>query len=53
MPCSWAVYELEDSTVWLAKMNIPMMASMFSGEIASAMGEVAAADERFLSEVLA
>lgn len=53
MPCSWAVYELEDSTVWLAKMNISMMARMFSGEIASAMGEVASADERFLSEVLA
>ncbi len=53
MPCSWAVYELEDGGVWLAKMNIPMMARMFSGEVAAAMGEVAAAEERFLAEVLA
>ena len=53
MPCSWAVYELEDGGVWLAKMNIPMMARMFSGEVAAAMGEVATAEERFLAEVLA
>jgi uncharacterized protein (DUF302 family) len=52
MPCSWAVYEIEDGGVWLAKMNIPMMAKMFSGEVAAAMGEVAAAEERFLAEVL-
>lgn len=53
MPCSWAVYELEDGGVWLARMNIPMMARVFSGEVAAAMGEVAAAEERFLAEVLA
>jgi uncharacterized protein (DUF302 family) len=53
MPCSWAVYELDDGSVWLAKMNISLMARMFSGAVASAMGEVAAADDAFLSEVLA
>jgi uncharacterized protein (DUF302 family) len=53
MPCSWAVYELEDGSVWLAKMNISMMARLFSGPVASAMGEVAAADDAFLAEVLA
>jgi uncharacterized protein (DUF302 family) len=53
MPCSWAVYELEDGSVWVSTMNIAMMSRMFSGAVASAMGEVAEADERFLSEVLA
>jgi len=53
MPCSWAVYELDDGSVWLAKMNISLMARMFSGPVASAMGEVAAADDTFLGEVLA
>jgi len=52
MPCAWAIYELEDNSVWLAKMNISMMSRMFSGEVASAMGEVAAADERFMAEIL-
>lgn len=53
MPCSWAVYELDDGSVRVSTMNIAMMSRMFSGEVASAMGEVAAADERFLAEVLA
>jgi len=52
MPCSWAVYELEDHSVWLAKMNISMMSKMFSGAVAKGMGEVAAADERFMPEIL-
>jgi uncharacterized protein (DUF302 family) len=53
MPCSWAVYELDDGSVRLAKMNISLMARMLSGPVASAMGEVASADNAFLSEVLA
>lgn len=52
MPCSWSVYELEDGSVWLATMNISMMAKMFSGAVAEGMGEVAAADQRFLPEIL-
>ena len=52
MPCSWAVYELEDGSVWLATMNIGMMSKMFAGEVAAGMGEVAAADEKFLPEIL-
>ena len=53
MPCSWAVYELEDGSVWLSKMNIGMMARMFPGEVGAAMREVAAADEDFVGTVLA
>jgi len=53
MPCSWAVYELEDGTVWLSKMNIGLMAKMFSGVVKRAMQQVEEADERFLGEVLA
>ena len=52
MPCSWAVYELEDGSVWLSKMNIGLMARMFSGVIKRAMQQVEAADEEFLAEVL-
>jgi uncharacterized protein (DUF302 family) len=53
MPCSWAVYELDDGSVWLSKMNIGMMSRLFTGEVGTAMGEVAAADEAFMGEVLA
>lgn len=53
MPCSWAVYELEDGSVWVSKMNIGLMARMFGGRIRRVMRQVAAADERFLAEVLA
>lgn len=52
MPCSWAIYELEDGTVWLAKMNIGLMSRLFSGVIKSGMKQVAEADERMLSKVL-
>ena len=52
MPCSWAVYELEDGSVWLSTMNIAMMSKMFSGDVAAGMGEVAAADKTFMTEVL-
>ena len=52
MPCSWSVYELDDGSVQVSKMNIGMMSKMFSGEVKSAMGEVAAADGRFMAEVL-
>jgi len=52
MPCSWSVYELDDGSVRVSKMNIGMMSKMFSGEVKSAMGEVAAADRRFMTEVL-
>ncbi len=52
MPCSWAVYERTDGSVWLSKMNIGMMALMFGGVIGEAMKRVEEADETFLSEVL-
>ncbi len=52
MPCSWAVYELDNGEVYLSKMNIGMMSKMFSGVIGENMGIVAEADERFLAIVL-
>jgi uncharacterized protein (DUF302 family) len=52
MPCSWSVYELADGSVWVAHMNIGMMARMMGGVVGSSMGEVAATDERFLEAVL-
>lgn len=53
MPCTWAVYERSNGSVWLAKMNIGLMARLFGGGVGPAMREVAAADERFLGRVLA
>ena len=52
MPCSWSVYEQTDGSVWVSKMNIPLMAKMFTGEVKRAMGEVGAADDRFMDQVL-
>ncbi len=52
MPCSWAVYELEDGSVWLSKMNVGLMSKMFSGLVGSIMGQVGRADDEFLAEVL-
>ena len=52
MPCSWSVYELADGSVWVAHMNIGMMARMMGGVVGRSMGEVAATDERFLEAVL-
>ncbi len=53
MPCSWAVYEMDDGSVWLSKMNIALMSKMFGGAIREAMTEVARMDEVFLRQVLA
>ncbi len=52
MPCTWAVYERQDGTVWLAKLNVGLMSRLFPPAIAAIMGRVAAADERFLAEIL-
>jgi uncharacterized protein (DUF302 family) len=53
MPCSWAVYEQSDGSVWITKLNIRLMKSFFGGAVGAAMGEVAEGDEIFLAEVLA
>jgi uncharacterized protein (DUF302 family) len=52
MPCSWAVYEMADGSVWLAKMNVGLMSKMFSGVAGTMMRKVGQADDRFLAEVL-
>ena len=52
MPCSWAVYELDDGSVWLAKMNVGLMSRMFSGVPGTIMRQVGEADEKFLAQVL-
>ena len=52
MPCSWAVYELDDGSVWLSKMNVGLMSRMFSGVPGAIMRQVGEADEKFLARVL-
>jgi uncharacterized protein (DUF302 family) len=52
MPCSWSVYELSDGSVWVGHMNIGMMAKMMGGVVGRSMGDVAAADQRFLEAIL-
>ena len=52
MPCSWAIIEKDDGSIWLSKMNVGLMGKMFPAPIRRAMGEVAAADTRFMDRVL-
>ncbi len=49
MPCSWAVYELDDGSVWISRMNIGMMALLFGGVVGEMMREVEEADREFLT----
>jgi len=46
MPCTLAVWEGDDGKVYLSKMNMPLMAKMFGGNIAKVMGHSVARDER-------
>jgi len=52
MPCSWAVYEMTDGSVWLSKLNIDLMSKVFSGVTGQMMRKVAHADNHFLAKVL-
>lgn len=45
MPCTLAVWEGDDGKVYLSKMNMPLMAKMFGGNIAKVMGGSVARDE--------
>lgn len=48
MPCHWALYETGDGRVFLSKLNIPMMAKMFSGPVGAAMTQVGRDEEQIL-----
>ncbi len=52
MPCSWSVYELDDGSVWLARMNIAMLSKVMGGAVGTAMQTVARADEAFMNKIL-
>ena len=45
MPCSIAVWEADDGSVQVSKMNTGLMGKMFGGNIAKVMGQSVAADE--------
>jgi len=52
MPCSWAVYELADGSVWVSHMNIYLMSKMMGGVVGTSMAGVAEADRAFLERAL-
>lgn len=53
MPCTIAVWESDDGRVLLSKMNMPLMARMFGGNIAKVMGGSVARDEHaILSDIV-
>lgn len=52
MPCTWAVYETSDGSVWLSKMNIPMMSRVMGGVVGQAMGLVGRTETEFMKKVL-
>ncbi len=51
MPCSWAVYEKTDGSVYIAKMNIGLMSKMFSGAIKEMMLEVEKTEKRMFDKI--
>ena len=46
MPCTISVYEANDGTVKIAKMNTGLMGKLFGGVISSVMGSKVAVDEK-------
>jgi hypothetical protein len=49
MPCTIAVYEKSDGSVWASNMNAGLMGGMFGGVVGEVMaGPVAESQERFL-----
>jgi uncharacterized protein (DUF302 family) len=53
MPCSIAVWEGDDGTVMISKLNTGLMGRLFGGNVARVMGGPVAADEaRILAQVL-
>ena len=54
MPCAIAVWEADDGTVHVSKMNTGLVGKMFGGNIARVMGEkVAVEEQRILAAVTA
>jgi uncharacterized protein (DUF302 family) len=52
MPCTIAVYEKSDGSVWVGSMNPGLMGKLFGGVISEVMaGPVAEAQDRFLDTV--
>jgi len=51
MPCSWAIYETMDGQVYIAKMNIPLMALMMTGVVGRVMKRVAREEGELLEKV--
>ncbi len=51
MPCSWAVMEKTDGKTYIAKMNIGLMAKIFTGTIKEAMEKVEADEKRMFERI--
>ncbi|MCU0230121.1 MAG: DUF302 domain-containing protein [Acidobacteria bacterium] len=48
MPCHWALYETDGGRVFLSKLNIPMMAKLFTGPVGAAMTQVGRDEEQII-----
>jgi len=51
MPCSWAVMEKTDGKTYIAKMNIGLMAKIFTGPIREAMDKVEADEKKMFERI--
>jgi uncharacterized protein (DUF302 family) len=52
MPCTIAVYEKSDGSVWAASMNAKLLGTLFGGVVSEVMGgPVAAAQAKFLKSL--
>ncbi len=46
MPCAVAVYEDDRGKVWLSKLNLGLMGSLFGGNVGRVMGKLVAGEEK-------
>ena len=51
MPCSWAVMEKADGKTYIAKVNIGLMAKIFTGVIKETMEKVEATEKRMFDRI--
>lgn len=49
MPCAVGVYEKSDGSVYVARLNVGVMGTLFGGSIESVMAEIAERDDHLLA----
>jgi uncharacterized protein (DUF302 family) len=53
MPCRIGIFEVEDGSVYVTKLNTGLVSKMFGGRIESVMGEVSVEEKAILRGIVA